>query len=78
MNTLPDRRLDRPTVYLDSREAALVCRCSVKTVERAVRAGKLRVHRLHESRRYRFKLAWVYAWMNGEPPDTESGTLPAE
>jgi excisionase family DNA binding protein len=78
MKTFPGKRPDPPAVYLDSREAALICRCSVKTIERAVRQGSLRVHRLFESRRYRFRREWIHAWMDGDPPDTGTGTPSAE
>lgn len=58
--------------------AAAYCCCSERTIERAVRRGHLKFHRLGTSNRYRFRREWLDAWLAGKPADTESGTLHAE
>ena len=64
--------------WLNTRQAAAHCSCSEKTIERAVRGHRLKFKRLMFSSRYRFRREWLDAWINGEPPDTGTGTPSAE
>ena len=66
------------TEWLTTRQAAAYCSCSEKSIERAVGRKKLRSVRLLSSRQFRFRRAWLDAWMLGDPPDTGTGTPSAE
>jgi excisionase family DNA binding protein len=49
-------------------EAAVHAACSVKTIVRAAQRGHLRHVRLAGNRRFRFRPAWVDAWLLGAAP----------
>lgn len=69
--------MERVSPWLDASAAAVYCRCSRKTLQRAVAAGQLRAVRLAGNRRFRFRSEWLDAWLEGHLADDTSGRQPA-
>jgi excisionase family DNA binding protein len=64
------------TPWLTTADAEDYCQCSAKTLGRAVAAGRLQVVRLAGSGRFRFRAAWLDAWLLGDAlsdtPDSDA------
>jgi excisionase family DNA binding protein len=58
----------KTTVWLDVNAAAALSACSVPTIRRAVRAGRLRAARINGNR-LRFKPDWIESWLLREPAE---------
>jgi hypothetical protein len=54
--------------WIDVKLAARRARCSVPTILRAARSGRLKSVQLN-SRRYRFRPTWIDLWLQEETPD---------
>jgi hypothetical protein len=72
----------KPGPWWTANKAAAYCRCSRKTLYRAVRLDRLKAVRLtnfgdrHPNGcgvPYRFRREWLDAWLNGNAPDSASG-----